>query len=48
MPGSGRRPIRLAMCGLSYRLGPAEAIRLAEQLVDAVEQLNSTHPTVKE
>lgn len=47
MPGTAR-PVRLAMSGLSYRLEPAEAIRLANQLVDAVEQLNITTPATEE
>lgn len=42
MPGTAR-PVRLILSGLSYRLEPQEAIELANQLADAVEQLTITN-----
>ena len=40
------RPVRLVLHGLNYRLKATEAIDLANQLADAVEQLDDT-TTVK-
>lgn len=41
MPGTVR-PVRLRMAGLSYCLEPDEAIELANQLADAVAEINTT------
>ncbi|MEX7470580.1 hypothetical protein AB4Z39_12820 [Mycobacterium adipatum] len=45
MPGT-QRPIRIVLHGMQYRLEPDEAIVLASQLADAVEELKNT-TTVK-
>lgn len=45
MPGT-TRPVRMIFHGLYYRLDADEALNLANQLADAVEQLDDT-TTVK-
>jgi len=42
MPDTDIRPVRMYLGGMTYRMEPAEALELATQLADAVDELRNT------